>query len=138
MRFILDSNEYIFAFGTSKATSILELFENFRSHPTRYSIHICRSIVNEVYRNTTESDFQDFFKFISAITSIDEDYLVPFELGAKYENLGLKPGDAFIAAYAEYIKVELLVSENRHFLVRRSDLPFRVVTSMECLKYLKI
>ena len=137
MRFVLDSNEYIFAFGISKETTILALFEQFRSHPTRYSIHVCRSIINEVYRNTSESEFQDFFDFISKITSIDEDYTVPFELGAKYENLGLKPGDAFIAAYADYFKAEFLVSENRHFLSRRSDMPFRVVSASDCLKSLK-
>lgn len=71
------------------------------------------------------------------MANVEEDYVVPFELGAKYEGLGLKPGDAFIAAYAEYVRAEFLVTENRHFLSRRSDLPFQVVTASECLKCLK-
>ena len=39
---------------------------------------------------------------------------------------GLKPGDALIAAYAEAIGADVLVSENRHFLGRTTGLPFAV------------
>lgn len=59
---------------------------------------------------------------------------VSFELGVKYEIKGLKPADAFIAAYAEWVGADALVTENRHFLVRHSDLPFKVVTAEQCLK----
>ena len=137
MRLIVDSNDYIFAFGASKEFFSLALFEHIKNYPTLYSIHICRSIVNEIKRNLPDSNFQDFYNFISLVTSIDEDYIVPFELGVKYESYGLKPGDAFIAAYAEYVQADLLVSENRHFLSRRPDLPFQVLNAQECLKKLR-
>jgi hypothetical protein len=55
-------------------------------------------------------------------------------LGVKYEIKGLKPADAFIAAYTEWVGAEVLVTENRHFLNRHTDLPFKVLTAEECLK----
>ena len=137
MRFVIDANEFIIAFGVVEITPSKQLLRHFSEHPSTVNIFICRSIVNEVQRNLIALYLKQFYEFLSSMVSVDEDYLVPFELGAKYEGLGLKPGDAFITAYAEHVKANLLVSENRHFLSRRSDLPFRVVTAIECLKQLK-
>ena len=67
---------------------------------------------------------------------MDEDFVVPFELGVRYETRGLKAADAFIAAYTEWAGAEFLVTENRHFLTRRSDLPFKVLTAEQTLKIL--
>ena len=75
---------------------------------------------------------------LSANIPIDEDTLVPFELGLKYESLGLKFADAFIAAYAEYVGAEILVSENRHFLTRHhARLPFKICNAETCLNLIK-
>lgn len=82
------------------------------------------------------NDFQEFFDFISELTMIDEDFIVPFELGVKYERLGLKEADAFIAAYAEWVGADMLVSENRHFLTRHSNLPFKILNAEACLKFM--
>lgn len=46
----------------------------------------------------------------------------------------MKSPDAFIAAYAEWIGADVLVTENRHFLTRQKDLPFKVLTAEKCLK----
>jgi len=59
---------------------------------------------------------------------------VPFELGAKYESLGLKPGDAFIAAYTEWTGADYLVTENRDFLALTA-LPFKIVRAEAFLKH---
>ena len=40
-----------------------------------------------------------------------------------------QPADALIAAYAEYVGAEILVSENRHFLSRQTNLPFKIVNA---------
>jgi len=48
--------------------------------------------------------------------------------------MGLKPADAFIAAYTEWVGAELLVSENRHFLSRHADLPFRVLPAEQAIR----
>ncbi len=43
---------------------------------------------------------------------------VPVELFEKYRNeKGLKEGDALIAAFAEFVKTDYLISENRHIFL---------------------
>ena len=134
MQLVLDANEYIFALGLFRkqsCESLLKLLiDNFPSH----SISICRTIVEEVRANLTQKEFHNFVKFINLFTSIDEDFLIPFELGFKYERKGLKEADALIAAFTEWVGADVLVTENRHFLNRNTDLPFEVLTAEECLK----
>jgi len=72
-----------------------------------------------------------------SLTVIDEDFVVPFELGAKYEAEGLKSADAFIAAYVEWTGADALVTENRHFLSQRNNLPFKVLNAADCIKLMK-
>ena len=93
-------------------------------------------IIEEIRRNLAGDIFREVLTLIQGLTQIDEDIVVPFELGDKYELAGLKPADALIAAYTEWVGAEALVTENRHFLSRRSDLPFRVLTAEQILKIL--
>ena len=131
MLFVIDSNEYIFAFGPEResiAFSLLEILVNL------HAVRIPRTIFEEVKRNLSPEAFTEFNNFINTIATVDEDIVVPFEIVFKYEANGLKPSDAFIAAYAEWTGADILVTENRHFLSRQSDLPFKVLTSEKCLK----
>jgi len=134
LRFVLDANEYIFALGLFKKESCESLIEYFLARTSAHSISICRTIVEEVRVNLTPKDFQTFTKFINLSAPIDEDFLVPFELGARYEKKGLKEADALIAAYVEWVGADVLVSENRHFLSRNPELPFKVLNADNCLK----
>jgi len=131
---VLDSNEYIFAFGLYKKPSCEELLDTILSFSI--PIRISQAIIKEIRRNLPISAFKEFIEFITSLTIIDEDIFVPFELGIKYELKGLKPSDAFIAAYTEWVGADALVTENRHFLSKHSDLPFKVLTAKECLKIL--
>lgn len=137
MLIILDSNEFIFALGAQDphARMLLDiLFAKTSSH----SLRILRTVFEEVQRNLTIEAFKEFILLLlSANIPIDEDTLVPFELGMKYELAGFKYADAFIAAYAEYVGADILVSENRHFLSRQTNLPFKIVTADNCLKLIK-
>jgi predicted nucleic acid-binding protein len=136
LQLVLDANVYIFGFGFLKVLACEKLLSEIAEKTTSYNIFISRSIVNEVGRNLSMEDFRKFILFINTLTKIDEDFLVPFELGAKYETKGLKPADALIAAYTEWVGADALVTENRHFLFRHKDLPFKVVTAQACLKML--
>jgi len=98
-----------------------------------HTIRIPRTIFEEVRRNLSPEAFHEFNKFISALTIIDEDIVVPFEIAVKYEAKGLKPADAFIAAFTEWVGADVLVTENRHFLNKHSDLPFKILSAEECL-----
>lgn len=72
--------------------------------PTRHALRISAKIVEEVRQNLTREAFREFIAFLNTLSiTIDEDFFVPFELGAKYESKGLKPADAFIAAYTEWV-----------------------------------
>ncbi len=136
MLLVLDSNEYLFAVGLVRklhSEHLLNiLIEKFPVH----QIRIPRLIVDEVRRHLPPEVFSDLLSSLHLIVSVDEDFVVPFELGVKYESKGLKPADSFIAAYTEWVGAEALVTENRHFLTRRSDLPFRVLTAEQVLKIL--
>lgn len=138
MLLVLDSNEYIFGLGISMGSGMREpdcekLIDILREKYPEYTIRIPRLIVAEVRKNLSVEIFKEFILFISELTKIDEDIVVPFEMAARYENLGLAPEDAFIAAYVEWVGADVLVSENRHFLSRRKGLPFRVLRARELL-----
>ena len=133
MLFVIDSNEYIFAFGLQRESNAFSLFKLLvNSHPIR----IPRTIFEEVKRNLSPEAFAGFNSFINTMANVDEDIVVPFETVFKYESNGLKPADAFIAAYCEWTGADILVTENRHFLSRQSDLPFKVLSAEKCLKFI--
>jgi predicted nucleic acid-binding protein len=133
--FVIDSNEYIFAFGPS-ANRSRDFLEKLLDNAPKHTIRVPRTIFKEVQRNLSPEAFQEFHAFIHALTLIDEDLVVPFEVVFKYENRGLKPADAFIAAYTEWTGADALVTENRHFLTHQHDLPFNILTAEKGLKLL--
>lgn len=138
MLLVLDTNIYVFAFTPPvklSCKSVISLLGNF---PAKYQLRIPQIIVEEVRRNLLPSEFREFFDFISELTVIDEDFLVPFEIAFKYERKGLKEADAFIAGYTEWVGADVLVTENRHFLNHHPDLPFKVLTAEECSKFIII
>ena len=134
LQLVLDSNEYLFTFSRQPKLSSESLLEKIISKPEEYKIRASRTILEEVRRNASPERFKDFWSFLQAAgVSIDEDWEVPFELGAKYESMGLKRGDAFIAAYTEWTDAEYLITENRDFTIL-TLLPFRVLRAEEFLK----
>ena len=136
MLLILDSNEYIFALGAVRDRLCERLLDKILEQSENLSLRIPRLIVEEVRNNLTPEAFKEFIISINKLTRVDEDIEVPFELGVKYESKGLKPSDSFIAAFSEWVGADALVTENRHFLSRHSDLPFKVLTAESCLKIL--
>ena len=137
MRLVLDTNIFIFAFSDISKPSCLELIEAIASLSPKVSIHIPRTILRETRRHLNPPQFKEFVLFIHEMAQTDEDIIVPFDTGNKYEQMGLKPADAMIGAYTEWIGATVLVSENRHFLSRQTNLPFKVLTAEKTLKLLK-
>ncbi len=139
MRLVLDTNEYLFAFGLLKEPACEELIAVIVEQSPRHSLRIPAKIAEEVRRKLTGEAFREFIGFLNTLSiTIDEDFLVPFELGAKYESKGLKPADALIAAYVEWVGADALITENRHFLSRQSELPFKVFTAKKSLRVLTL
>ncbi len=137
MLVILDSNEYIFALGAIRKETCERLIEEVALRADEITVRITRLIIAETRNNLTQEAFKEFIILINKLTTIDEEFVVPFELGAKYESLGFKSADAFIAAYTEYVGADFLVSENRHFLTHHSSLPFRILTAEKCLNLIR-
>ncbi|MBF0510917.1 MAG: hypothetical protein HQL13_01170 [Candidatus Omnitrophica bacterium] len=137
MRLVLDTNIFIFAFSDLSKPSCVELIEVIAFLYPKVSIHIPRTILRETRGHLNPSQFKEFVLFIHEMAQTDEDIIVPFDTGIKYEQMGLKPADAMIAAYTEWIQAAVLVSENRHFLSRQTNLPFKVLTADKTLKLLK-
>ena len=137
MQAVIDTNVYIFGFGFINDPDCEKLLSIIAEEPSLYILRISRSIIKETSHNLSLEDFQKFIRFINTVTKIDEDFLIPFELGAKYEAKGLKPADALIAAYTEWTSADVLVTENRHFLSRQKNLPFKVLTAKNCPKLIK-
>ena len=137
MLLVLDSNEYIFAFGIFRKPTCENLLDTILDTYSQHDIRIPRLISDEVRRHLTTEEYREFIEFITNLTSIDEDFVVPFELGVRYEIKGLKPADAFIAAYVEWTGAEILVTENRHFLRNHSYLPFKVLNAADSIKLIK-
>jgi predicted nucleic acid-binding protein len=131
---VIDSNVYIFGFGLVKIPACKNLIYEIIEKRELYNVRIPRAIVEEVRSHLAPEDFSTFIRVINILTTIDEDFLIPFELGAKYEARGFKTADAFIAAYAEWVGADVLVTENRHFLNSNPDLPFKILTAEKCLK----
>lgn len=137
MLIVLDSNEFIFALGEQEPNARI-LLDILFAKTSPHSLRIPRTVFEEVKRNLYGEALREFIELLlSAHIPIDEDTLVTFELGAKYEAIGFKPADALIAAYAEYVGADILVSENRHFLSRRTNLPFKICSAGACLKLLR-
>jgi predicted nucleic acid-binding protein len=137
LRIVLDSNIFLFAFGFNKQPACVALVDLLSRHKADHKLRIPRLVLREIRRNLTPSLLQDAMKYAHRLAIPDEDFVVPFELGTQYERRGLKPADAFIAAYTEWVGADCLVSENRHFLGRQKNLPFRVVNAEQCLKWIK-
>lgn len=82
MLLVLDTNEYIFAFGFLKKPSAAVLIDRIVDDFPACTLRIPRMIVEEVRQNLTPEEFQEFIAFIAALTDIDEDFLVPFEMAS--------------------------------------------------------
>lgn len=103
MLLVLDSNVYIFGFEFVKVPACRKLILGIIEKCALHGLRISRRIVEEVRHHLSPEDFMRFIKVINTLTTIDEDIVVPFEIAFKYEAKGLKPADAFIAAYTEWL-----------------------------------
>jgi len=134
LRLVLDANVFILAFSDPRPSELTSLFALLTADASRFEIVVGRSLLAEVERNLSPGTYRTCWELLDALGVIPvEDWQVPYELGAKYQAMGFKAGDAFIAALGEWAGADYLVTENRHFL-DRSRLPFKVVRIAAFLK----
>jgi hypothetical protein len=101
-------------------------------------IQVPRQILLELRTNLTKGEMDRFFRLLNRYPEriqFQWDKVEP-ALIRKYQQLGCKLGDAAVAAHVETLGAEILVSENRDFLVEIEGLPFRVFSAGEFLQAL--
>ena len=136
MHLVLDSNEYIFVFGSETEAASEMLLAEIALRPEKYLLSVCRPILDEVARHLSPRQLKDFYAFLQALAvSADERWVVPFENVERYIEKGLKRGDAFVAGYTEWTGADCLISENRADIISRPALfPFEVFTASQFLR----
>ena len=144
MRIILDTNEYIFGLDkeTEKEASgkVLDAVRILIEELEDFQLLLPELIRKEVQRNIPEDLEGDFYRFIYSSEKIQHRSMldVPVKLFEKYrDKKGLKEGDAMIAAFAEFEKVDYLVSENRHIYRNLDISEFIPVNAQEFLQILE-
>ncbi len=136
MRICIDSSTFIPGLQKSDPDKVKLLIL------VRSKIHITipRLIAKEVTRNLVVAEqLREFYRLFQDRKFgqiIDEP--IPSALVEKYINLGLPAkADAFIGAFAEWMNVSHLISENRHFIRDLDTTAFQILNAAEFIKLLE-
>jgi len=131
-RVVLDTNIWIFGLRHHLELPACALLLNCLG---QIQVILPRQILRELQANLTETELITFFHLLKQFPKqiVIHWGKAEMETAHKYQNLGCKLGDAAIAAHLEELKVETLITENRHFLEELKDLPFRRLSAAEAL-----
>jgi len=122
-RISLDTNVLIF--GLRKIDSYAE---QVLQHLFLFDVLICEQVERELWNNFDASELKLFYEQVELLPSFRIVYQQPSEIVLKkYRQMGLKLGDAKIAAFCEEQGIDFLITENRHFLQRLLDRSFNIV-----------
>lgn len=142
MRIILDTNEYIFGLDSDAVEvasgRVLDVIRILIEECEDFQLLLPEIIRKEVQRNIPADLEGDFYRLIYSSEKIEHYSMldVPVELFEKYRNeKGLKEGDALIAAFAEFVRTDYLISENRHIY---RDLDIREFTPLNAEEFLEV
>jgi hypothetical protein len=121
MRIVLDSNEYVFGLdttaGPNPSSRLLDLVRILIDESEDFRLLVPEIIAREVQKNLPPGLEKNFFKLIRSSQKIEFHTLfeVPKAAFQKYRRqTGLKQADALIAAFADHMKADYIISENRH------------------------
>jgi hypothetical protein len=143
MRIILDSNEYILGLdttgGPSSSSRLLDVIRLLIDESEEFRLLVPEIIVREIQRNLPSNLQRDFLKLIQSSPKIERhDMLkVPKTTFQKYRRKRLKQADALIAAFADFMKVDYVVSENRHIYMDLKATAFVTTTAEDFLDFLE-
>lgn len=126
MTIVLDSNEYIYGLANTIETSVI-LLKKLSS----FEVKIPRFILDELHNNLTEELLKELYKLIIEQKIVIFEEKVSEKSVKKFKDLPYE--DAVIAAYCELLKVNVLVSENRHFLIGFHSKSFKVFSAKDFL-----
>ena len=131
-RWLLDTNVWVFGLrrdaGVPACADLLERIGSF-------SIVIPLQLLKELNLNFTEEEMRDFYQLVNQHPEVIE---INWEPAAPdrvkfFEERGCRKGDAVIAAHAEALRADVIISENRQFLQTLKDLTIEIVSSATAL-----
>jgi hypothetical protein len=144
MRVILDSNEYILGLdttaGPSSSSRLLDLVRILLDESEGFRLLVPEIIVREVQRNLPSDLEKGFFRLIQSSQKIEYHDLVevPKVTFQKYRRQKrLKRADALIAAFADFMKADYIVSENRHIYRDLKATDFVTLTAQDFLDFIE-
>ena len=127
-----DTNIFVYGVrGTpSRPACSKILFERI----SEFRLYVPKEIITELHRNLRPSELRTIYDALDQAKEVTFDYEAPpADLVAHYRTLGVKKGDAVIAAHLHSSGIRWLISENRHFLREIPDLPFTVLSAEEAV-----
>jgi hypothetical protein len=140
MRIVLDSNEYILGLdttaGPSPSSRLLDLVRILIDESEEFRLLVPEIILREVQRNLPPELEKDFFRLIQSSQKIEYHDLVevPKATFQKYRRQKrLKQADALIAAFADHMKADYIISENRHIYRDLKATAFATLTAEDFL-----
>lgn len=107
----LDTNVWIFGIVGSERSCekiLLNLFQ--------FDVVVPDQVRLELARNLPQAELRTFYHFVNTFDVALNYNRVPEEYISMFESKGLKKGDAVIGGFAEWQKVDKVVSDNRDFL----------------------
>ena len=122
---ILDTNEYIYGL-----TGIKKPCADLIGKLSTFKVKLPRIILDELHKNLSEDLLKDLYKLLRVAQVDIVGEKVSIDLVNKYK---LPYEDAIIASYCEHLLVDVLVSENRHFLVGFRPKSFKVFSAHDFL-----
>lgn len=136
-RWLIDTNVWIFGLRRDeKSPNSVRLLQELGS----FTALIPLQVIKELHLNLTDPEMADFYGLLNRFPNRAElNWEEPSnDLVAFYRKAGCRKGDAIIAASAERLKADLIVSNNRQFLQTVSDLPAGIVTPSQALARLRV
>ncbi len=131
----LDTNEFIFALRREPNFPASQIL--FFEYLNQLKLYLPLQILLELQRNLNADEMRGILLALSYARVMWDYAPAPPELVARWLQRGAKKGDAVIATHLEVAQVRYFVSENRHFLVELSELPFQVLSAENALQLLK-
>lgn len=134
-RWLIDTNVWIFGLRRNPQFSdSIKVLTNIGS----FLALVPLQIITELPVNLRDEEMAEFYRLrneYGEYVSVSWE-AVAVERVRFYQRRGCRKGDALVAAHAEALSADLIVSNNRQFLGAIQNLPFTIATPAEALSRL--
>ena len=131
-RWLLDTN--IWVFGLRREGSLQDC-DALLNQIGSFRVVIPLQVLKELNLNLSEDEIRNFYRLVNQYPEVAELswQSAPVDRVRFYEEQGCRKGDAVIAAHAEALAVDLIITENRQFLQTIKSLQFGVLKPADAI-----